>query len=120
VNALQTLVRERMAELKWTAGRVAIEGGLPRSTVYNLLRADLKDPPSIKTIEGLAKGLRCSAESVRQAVAQSVGLILYDESDDDTDTTILIATSRRLSPERRRELRRLAEIMLDSDAADGR
>jgi transcriptional regulator with XRE-family HTH domain len=115
MNALQALVRERMEELKWSAGKVAAEGGLPRSTVYNLLRAEMRDPPSIKTMEGLARGLRCSEEAVRQAVAKTVGLLLYDESDEDTDTTIIITTSRRLSPERRRELRRMAEIMLDSE-----
>ena len=117
-NPLQRLIRQRLAERRWSYGEVARRGGLPRSTVYTLATTtNLVRPPRPATIDALAKGLDVPVAVVRAAAAESTGLHYYDEASPgprragDQERDLLIASIDELSPEDLRHVAALVESL---------
>jgi transcriptional regulator with XRE-family HTH domain len=123
-NPLQRLIKQRLAERRWSYGEVARRGGLPRSTVYTLATTtNLVRPPRPATIDALAKGLDVPVAVVRAAAAESTGLHYYDEASPgprpagDQERDLLIASIDELSPEDLRHVAALVESLRKKAAA---
>lgn len=113
MNALQQLIRTRMAELNRSYGEIARRGGLPRSTVYHL--ASNHRPvrvPNPRTLERLAVGLEVPEHVVRAAAAAAAGFVLDEQPADDPEIEVLVASLARLSAEERRHVGALVRSML--------
>lgn len=113
MNRLQRLVHGRADERGWSLAHVATRSGLHRQTVYRLMREEPKEMPSPKTLAGLARGLELPERMLRDAAAESVGIRIYDEPVSDPDTKVVIATMEKLSPARRRAIRKMVETMTE-------
>lgn len=109
MNRLQRLVQDRATERRWSLAHVATRAGLHRQTVYRLMREEAKQMPETKTLSGLARALDLPERLLREAAAESVGIRIYDEPVSDPDTKVVIATMERLSPARRRAIRKMIE-----------
>ena len=117
MNALQELIRTRMAELNRSYGEIARRGGLPRSTVYHL--AANHRPvrvPNPRTLERLAVGLDVPEHVVRAAAASAAGFVLDEQSADDPEIEVLIASLAKLSPQDRRHVSALVRSLIDATA----
>ena len=120
MNALQELIRTRMTELNRSYGEIARRGGLPRSTVYHL--ATNHRPvrvPNPRTLERLAAGLEVPEQVVRAAAASSAGFVLAEQSAEDPEIEVLIASLAQLSPDDRRHVGALVRSMLANAGKDG-
>jgi transcriptional regulator with XRE-family HTH domain len=113
VPALEELIRARMTERGWSYSDVAARGSLPRSTVHKLATSRITRAPSPATVERLAVGLELDVALVRAAVAESLGLTVYDESSADADLTVLIASVEQLTTEERRHVSALIASLLE-------
>src|SRR5579872_4278284 len=118
INPLQRLIQERLRDRGWSYGVVARRAGLPRSTVYTLATTrNLVRPPRPATIDALAKGLDAPVSVVRIAAAESTGLHYYDQatpgqqSRDDRERDLLIASIDELPPDDRRHVAALVESL---------
>jgi len=115
MNALQELIRNRMAELNRSYGEIARRGGLPRSTVYHL--ASNHRPvrvPNPRTLERLAAGLEIPGHLVRAAAAAAAGFVLEEQPAEDPEIEVLVASLARLSAEDRRHVNALVRSMLEA------
>jgi transcriptional regulator with XRE-family HTH domain len=115
MNALQQLIRTRMAELHRSYGEIARRGGLPRSTVHHL--ASNNRPvrvPNPRTLERLAVGLEVPEHVVRTAAATAAGFVLDEQPADDPEIEVLVASLSRLSAEERRHVSALVRSMLET------
>jgi transcriptional regulator with XRE-family HTH domain len=115
MNALQQLIRTRMAELHRSYGEIARRGGLPRSTVHHL--ASNNRPvrvPNPRTLERLAVGLEVPEHVVRTAAATAAGFVLDEQPADDPEIEVLVASLSRLSAEERRHVSALVRSMLEA------
>lgn len=113
MNALQQLIRTRMAELNRSYGEIARRGGLPRSTVYHL--ASNHRPvrvPNPRTLERLAVGLEVPEHVVRTAAAAAAGFVIDEQAADDPEIEVLVASLARLGPEERRHVSALVRSLL--------
>jgi transcriptional regulator with XRE-family HTH domain len=120
MNALQQLIHTRMTELSRSYGEVARRGGLPRSTVYHL--ASNHRPvrvPNPRTLERLAVGLDVPEHVVRAAAATAAGFVLDEQSVDDPEIEVLVASLAKLSLQERRHVSALVRSMLESAAREG-
>ena len=118
MNPLQRLIHQRLQDRGWSYGAVARRAGLARSTVYTLATTrNLVRPPRPATIDALAKGLGAPVSMVRIAAAESTGLHYYDrapagqQSQDDRERELLIASIDELSPDDRRHVAALVESL---------
>ena len=118
MNPLQRLIHQRLRDRGWSYGAVARRAGLPRSTVYTLATTrNLVRPPRPATIDALAKGLDAPVSVVRIAAAESTGLHYYgqapagQQSLDDRERELLIASIDELSPDDRRHVAALVESL---------
>ena len=118
MNPLQRLIHQRLGDRGWSYGAVARRAGLPRSTVYTLATTrNLVRPPRPATIDALAKGLDVPVSVVRSAAAESTGLHYYDQapagqqSQDDRERELLIASIDELSSDDRRHVAALVESL---------
>ncbi|SCL35900.1 hypothetical protein GA0070624_5395 [Micromonospora rhizosphaerae] len=114
MNALQQLIRHRMAENHWSYGDIARRGGLPRSTVHNLATLErLSRPPRPVTLERLARGLDVPLDTVRGAAATAAGLHVWQEPVSDPEIEVMVAGLAKLSPEERRHVQALIRSLLN-------
>jgi transcriptional regulator with XRE-family HTH domain len=114
VNRFQRLVKHRADERGWSLNHVATRGGLPRSTLYRLMAQDeFKQLPSEDTLAALARGLDLPRRMLDDAAAESIGIRIYDEPVSDPDTKVVIATMEKLTPARRRAIRKMIEAMTE-------
>ncbi|WP_051939203.1 helix-turn-helix domain-containing protein [Phaeacidiphilus oryzae] len=122
-NAMQQLIREQLELHGWSYGDVARRGGIPRSTVHHLATTDrMVRMPQPATLEGLAKGLGLTPETVRRAAAEACGIQVYADAGPPADPEVntLIASLQRLSPEDRRHVTALVDSLLRrGDSAGG-
>jgi|SRR5215472_1075069 transcriptional regulator with XRE-family HTH domain len=102
-----------MTERGWSYSDVATRGALPRSTVHKLATSRITRAPSPATVDHLAAGLELDVALVRAAVAESLGLTVYDESSADADLTVLIASVEQLTGEERRHVSALIASLLE-------
>lgn len=119
MNALQQLIRTRMAELNLSYAQVARRGGLPRSTVHHL--ASNHRPgrvPNPRTLERLAIGLEVPLTAVQSAAAAAAGFDLHKEPVDDPEIEVLVASLAKLSPQDRRHVAALVQSLLTTTAQD--
>lgn len=121
MNALQELIRTRMAELNRSYGEVARRGGLPRSTVHHLASSDHPvRVPNPRTLERLALGLEVPEHVVRAAAALAAGFVLDEQPAEDPEIEVLVASLAKLSAEDRRHVSALVRSMLEaSGRGDG-
>jgi transcriptional regulator with XRE-family HTH domain len=120
MNALQQLIRARMADQRWSYGEVARRGGLPRSTVHHLATHErLVRPPHPQTLAGLARGLDVPLETVRVAAAAAAGLMVWPEPVTDPDVDVLVASLSKLTPEDRRHVQALVDSLLHAQPEAG-
>jgi hypothetical protein len=113
VNTLQQLIRDRMADRRWSYGDVARRGALPRSTVHHLATHDrLVRPPHPDTLAGLARGLDVPLDTVRAAAATAAGLVISPEPVTDPEVHVLVASLNRLTVEDRRHVQALVDSLL--------
>jgi transcriptional regulator with XRE-family HTH domain len=115
MNALQRLIRTRMAELHRSYGEIARRGGLPRSTVHHL--ASNNRPvrvPNPRTLERLAVGLEVPEHVVRAAAAAAAGFVLDEQAADDPEIEVLVASLSRLNADERRHVSALVRSMLEA------
>lgn len=113
MNALQQLIRTRMAELNRSYREIARRGGLPSSTVYHL--ASNNRPvrvPNPRTLGRLAVGLEVPEHVVRSAAAAAAGFVLDEQSAGDPEIEVLVASLAKLSPAERRHVSALVQSML--------
>lgn len=114
VNRLQRLIRERADERGWSLAHVGTRAGLHRQTVYKLMRAEgFKQLPDEETLTKLAHGLDLPLRLLREAAVESIGIRIYDEPVADPDTKVVIATMEKLTPARRRAIRKMVEAMTE-------
>lgn len=119
VNRLQSLIQQRLDERGWTLLEVSRRGGLPKQTLYRLMQQPIKRVPNEATISKLSRGLELPRPLVADAAAESAGIRIYTEVAQDSDTQVVIATMERLSPERRRAIRKMAEALADEHLSGG-
>jgi hypothetical protein len=120
MNALQQLIRTRMADERWSYGDVARRGGVPRSTVHHLATHErLVRPPHPHTLAGLARGLDVPLEAVRVAAATAAGLVVWPEPVTDPEVDVLVASLNKLTPEDRRHVQALVDSLLHADSEAG-
>jgi transcriptional regulator with XRE-family HTH domain len=118
-NALQQLIRDRMAEQRWSYADVAARGGLPRSTVHHLATNGRPGrSPHPATLERLAVGLGVPLDVVRAAAAEAVGLAVWREPATDPGIEVLVAALHRLSPDDRRHVAALVSSLLGESAGN--
>lgn len=122
MNALQELIKARMAQRGLSYADIARKGGLPRSTVHDLATNDRSGhrPPHPRTLERLATGLDLPLEDVRVAAAQAAGLSVWREPADDPEIDVLVAALTRLDPAQRRHVAALVRSLLDGVEGQGR
>jgi transcriptional regulator with XRE-family HTH domain len=113
VNRLQRLVQERADDRGYSLAHVATRAGLHRQTIYRLMREPAKEMPSRKTVEGLSRALDLPERMLREAAAESIGIRIYDEPVTDPDTQVVIATMEQLPAARRKQIRKMAEILAE-------
>jgi transcriptional regulator with XRE-family HTH domain len=114
MNALQQLIRDRMAERNWSYGDIARLGGLPRSTVHNLATVpSLSRPPQPTTLEKLAHGLELPLDTVRAAAASAAGYAIWREDIADPDIDVLVASLTKLTADERRHVQALIQSLLN-------
>jgi transcriptional regulator with XRE-family HTH domain len=119
MNALQDLIRRRMAELKRSYGEIARRGGLPRSTVYHLAANNRPvRVPNPRTLERLAAGLEVPEHVVRAAAASAAGFVLDEDAADDPEIEVLVASLAKLSPQDRRHVSALVRSLIEVTARD--
>lgn len=120
MNALQELIRTRMSELNRSYGDIARRSGLPRSTVHHLASSNRPvRVPNPRTLERLAIGLEVPQHVVRAAAAAAAGFVLDEQSADDPEIEVLVASLARLTPEDRRHVSALIRSMLEAPDRDG-
>lgn len=111
-HPLQDLLRERLAEKRWSYGDVARRGGISKSTVHHLARAERPARmPQPATLQGLARGLDLPLEIVRRAAAHSCGIYVYDPAPE-PEVDMLIASLQQLSAKDRRHVVALVASLL--------
>jgi transcriptional regulator with XRE-family HTH domain len=114
MNALQELIRRRMADNGWSYGDIARRGGLPRSTVHNLATVEqLSRPPRPVTLERLALGLDVPLDTVRTAAATAAGFQLWREQAPDPEIDIMVAALAKLTPAERAHVQALIRSLLN-------
>lgn len=122
MNALQRLIRTRMADLNRSYGEVARRGDLPRSTVHHLASNEtMGRVPKPSTLERLARGLDLPLATIRSAAASAAGFDLRAEPVDDPEIEVLIASLSQLSPQDRQHVAALVRSLLaaaDPDRAE--
>ena len=97
----------------WSYGAVARLGGLPRSTAPPLAtHARSGRLPSPKTLENLAVGLDLPLHVARAAAASAAGFVLENETADDPEIEILVASLARLNAADRRHVAALVRSLL--------
>jgi len=112
MNALQALIRTRMAEQHWSFADVARRGALPRSTVHHLATNEQPSrPPHPHTLTRLAAGLDLPAERVRAAAAQATAHTVLTLTKD-PEIEFLLAAVGRLSRDDRRYVAALVRTLL--------
>lgn len=111
-HPLRTLLRERLAEQRWSYGDVARRGGISKSTVHHLATAECPaQMPQPATLQGLARGLDLPVDIVRRAAAQSCGIYVYDPAPE-PEVDMLIASLQQLSAKDRRHVAALVASLL--------
>jgi transcriptional regulator with XRE-family HTH domain len=112
MNALQRLIRTRMAELDMSFRDVAAKGGLPFGTVSALANKTVhRQVPRRATLEKLAKGLDLPLDLVRAKAAESAGYRLEETVttlEAAEDIRVVAAAMTEMTPADRAKLRRLA------------
>jgi len=112
MNALQALIRTRMAEQHWSFADVARRGALPRSTVHHLATNEQPSrPPHPQTLTRLAAGLDLPPERVRAAAAQATAHTVLTLTKD-PEIEFLLAAVGRLSRDDRRYVAALVRTLL--------
>lgn len=116
MNALQRLIRSRMAELDMSFRDVAARGGLPFGTVASLAnRTTHKQVPRRATLEKLAKGLDLPLDLVRMKAAEAAGY-RYEEIpvtlESSENVRIVAAAMHKMSPADQKKLRLLAQAFV--------
>jgi len=115
MNALQQLIRTRMAELNCSYGEIARRGGLPRSTLYHLAtNPRVAGVPHPRTLERLAVGLEVPEGVVRAAAGAAAGFVLKEQLTDDPAIEALVTSLAQLSAEERRHVSALVRSMLEA------
>lgn len=102
-NALQQLIQEHIDRTGETMSDIAARGGLPRQTVSALMaRTEYASTPHRATLDKLAKGLRLSKSTVREAAARS----------------LIVGPQGRMAGDRQDEtLRNLLETLTETELA---
>ena len=94
-----------------TLGAVAAKAGMNRQTLYDLMSVDRAPAmPRRDTLEKIGRALDLPIGMLVQTAAEVAGLRVYDEPVTDPDTKVVIATMEKLSPARRKQLRKMAEL----------
>lgn len=117
MNAMQRLIRTRMAELDLSFAEVGRRGGIPPNTVWALAKKSRhRQPPRAQTLERLARGLDLPLDVVRAAAADAAGYRLEEVSttlEAAEDVRIVVAAMAELSAADRAKLRRMAQMFAD-------
>lgn len=112
MNALQRLIRSRMAELNISFRDIETRGGIPWTTVSALVnKTEHRQVPRKGTLEKLAKGLDLPLDLVRMAAAEAAGYQLQEiptTLDAAEDVRIVAAAMANMTASDRAKLRRLA------------
>jgi len=121
MNALQRLIKARMAELDLTFYEVGRRGGMPHTTAWTLAsKAEHRQIPRIKTLKALSKGLDLPLDVVRVAAAEAAGIRIEEITLDSGSTLataenirVVAAVMGKLSQKDQEKLRRLAISFVD-------
>jgi hypothetical protein len=111
-NPLARLIEQHRRDTGESYATIAQRGEMARSVVHALATKPIAQPPRLKTLEHLAKGLELPREQVVQAAQSAAGYQVYVERTPNTDTQILIANVEQLTPEQRAEVAALVEQFL--------
>lgn len=116
-NALQKLIRERMAEMNWTYEDVEKRGGPSHSTLYSLVtRPEFRVAPRADTLKKLARGLDLPMDIVMAATGQASGYSLEavpTTLDSAKGLRMVAATFEKLDTPRQRTAERIMRALLD-------
>lgn len=114
MNALQQLIADYLDDHPGeNYSTIARRGGIPRQTVQALARRERsRQTPRPHSLEGLARGMGVSIDTVRQAAGLAAGYGL-DSSIDDERVRMLLGTVSELDTERLEAVFRRARALLD-------
>lgn len=122
MNAMQRLIRQRMAELDLSFAEVGRRGDIPQNTVWRLAnKVQHRQPPRAQTLERLARGLDLPLDVVRAAAADAAGYRLEEINttlEAAEDVRIVVAAMSELSAADRAKLRRMAQMFAEEMAAE--
>jgi len=111
-HPLAELILNRCAEKGWSLAEVSVRAGYSRNYLDTLTKRDVKRP-SAKVIEALARALELPVAQVQSAASRSAGYRIQELAMDDPDLRTIIATAQELTPKGRRQLARIAEVILN-------
>lgn len=126
MNALQRLIRTWVEEHPGTGGYTGIarRGGLKPGTVQAIASTNRPRERQLvkpEQIEGLARGMGIDVAIVQEAASRAAGVVSVEEIDsDDDDLQVIMATTKRLTPDRRREILRRVQFLLAEQSESGR
>lgn len=120
MTALQRLIREQKQDQRLSYGGIAARSGkdadgkprISRSHVQQLAKAPIRRSPEPKTVEGLAAGLGVPLSIVKDAVSESLNLLVLRDSSD-PEITVHIRKVNQLSELDRRRYLKAANALLE-------
>lgn len=119
MTALQRLLTEQRAQRGLSQADVADRSKdsqgrrrLNRQRVWQLENEPIKRSPATRTVEGLAAGLGVPMSTVKDAITESLGLLVIRDQND-PDLSIYIDEIESLDPARRQRYIRMARALLD-------
>jgi transcriptional regulator with XRE-family HTH domain len=120
MTALQRLIQTQKDEQQLSFGKIAERAGrradgaprLSRSRVQQLAKSPLTRNPEEDTIRGLASGLGVPVDTVRDAVSESLNLLVVRDSTD-PELMIYVDELSELDPMRRQRYIRMARALLE-------
>jgi transcriptional regulator with XRE-family HTH domain len=113
-SALQRLITERKAEMRWSYGDIARRGGMSRSTVHKLATSSYEGLPRYETMTLLARGLGLPLSTVREAAMQSVRT-RTTRTRTSQGREILLGHAAELTDEQVEHVNRYIDMMFGSD-----
>jgi transcriptional regulator with XRE-family HTH domain len=119
MTALQRLIREQMEQRELSYADIADrskdsdgKARIHRNRVWQMATEPIKRSPSPKAVEGLAAGLGVPMSTVKDAISESLNLLVIRDSTD-PDLAIYVDEIGTLDPIQKQRYLRMARALLE-------